>query len=59
MLKHLYMSKRSSSPDNNKSSIIETESTTKDEGLEIQRKVTLATDGFFTTNKFLRLGIKR
>ena len=53
------MSKSSSSSDNNKSSIIETESTTKDEGLEIQRKVTLATDGFFTTNKFLRLGIKR
>ena len=35
MLKHLYMSKRSSSSDNNKSSIIETESTTKDEGLDI------------------------
>ena len=46
------MYKSSSSSDNNKSSIIETESTTKDEGLEIQRKVILATDGFLHQQVF-------
>jgi hypothetical protein len=52
------MSKRSSSSDNNKSSIIETESTTKDEGLEIQRKVTLATDGFLPPTSFCDLVLR-
>jgi hypothetical protein len=49
-------SSSSSSYNNSKSSVIETEltTTTKDEGLEIQRKITLATEGF-TTNKFSEL----
>jgi integrase/recombinase XerD len=53
------MSKRSSPYNNNKSSVIETESTTttKDEDLEIQRKITLATEGF-TTIKFCELVLR-
>jgi uncharacterized protein YihD (DUF1040 family) len=49
----------SSSYNNSKSSVIETESTTatKDEGLEIQRKITLATEGF-TTSKFCELVLR-
>jgi integrase/recombinase XerD len=53
------MSKLSSPYNNNKSSVIETESTTttKDEDLEIQRKITLATEGF-TTIKFCELVLR-
>jgi len=49
----------SSSYNNSKSSVIETESTTttKDEGLEIQKKITLATEGF-TTSKFCELVLR-
>ena len=61
MLKHFYMSKRSSvssSYNINKSSVIETESTTtRDEDLEMQRKITLATEGF-TTIKFCELVLR-
>src|SRR6266567_4033525 len=48
----------SSSYNNSKASVIETElATTTKEGLEIQRKITLATEGF-TTSKFCELVLR-